>query len=387
MRIVHVITRFLKAGAEENTLLSCNGQVEAGHEVHLIYGRDVLPEMCKQLHPDIKQHQIPFLIRNIHPIKDTQALFATYKLLKTIQPDIVHTHTSKAGIVGRVAAKIAGVPCIIHGVHMLAFSQVSFLQKWVYLTLEKVAAPMTDAFINVSPGTMEENLRYHIGRQDNHYFIPSGMDIRKFQQPTKPEFWKDILDAPEIVITNPRFILYVGSFEPRKRHLAFLDAFKQVAEQVPEAVLLLLGQGEMEAAIRQKIEALNLQGRVIVVGFRDDVEQFMAMADVGVLASAREGLARVLIQYVLTGLPVIATYTPGCELLIEHEKNGFLVPVDKPEQMATPIIQLLQDEPLRQSMAGACRAKDLSAWDASHMVAEIEKIYREYNPSSRTSGK
>ncbi|MCB2082070.1 MAG: glycosyltransferase, partial [Rickettsiales bacterium] len=272
MRIVHVITRFLNAGAEENTLLSCNGQVEAGHEVHLIYGPDHNPETCDLLDSRVVQHVSPDLVRPVHPAKDLRALNDLTRIFNVLRPDIVHTHTSKAGIVGRFAASRAKVPCIIHGVHILPFLNVSFVHKWVYLVLEKLAARVTDAFINVSEGMKQANLQYCVGKEAQHYVVPSGMDVAAFREAVAPADWRAFFGkaAEKITSEQPQFVIFVGAFEARKRHVPFLHVFREVVHSCPNAVLLLLGEGKEEPVIRETILSLGLERHVILAGFRRD---------------------------------------------------------------------------------------------------------------------
>lgn len=379
MRIVHIVTRFLKAGAEENILLSCNGQVKLGHEVHLIYGRDYSADMCDKLDPAVVLHCAPKLVRSIDPSYDIGAYFQLVGALNDINPDVVHTHTSKAGVLGRLAARRVGCPCIIHGVHMLAFSGVSFAQKYAYLLMEKVAAPFTDAFINVGKGTMEECVAHGLGKRDQHYVIPSGMDVRRFRDATPPGDWRALIPPEQVSVINPQFIIFVGSFEERKQQIPFLTMFRDVVRDCPDAVVLLVGEGENETAIREHIRNSGLLGRAVMLGFREDVEQLLALSSVGVLSSLREGLARVVIQYTLAGLPVVCTNTPGVDTIVKEGGNGFLVPVGAIPKMAAPLTRLMNDPALHKRMSDAARTIDLSAWDADNMVREIDAVYRKYS--------
>jgi glycosyltransferase involved in cell wall biosynthesis len=385
MRICHVITRLLNAGAEENTILSCNGQAALGHEVHLIYGKEVAQEKLDILHPSVVLHQVHSLVRNINPFADLSAYFVIKKCFRQIQPEIVHTHTSKAGFIGRMAAAHAAVPVVIHGVHMLAFEQVKPFAAALYLEMERIAAKHTDMFINVSEGTKIVMLKHHLGDASNHVVIPSGMDIKKFQQATKfVEPWQDMLPKGTVLPTKRhRFVVYVGAFEPRKRHIEFLQMFKHITKACHHAVLLLCGEGEYEIPIRRAVVELGLEQHVVFMGFRKDIERILPLARLGVLSSSREGLARVLIQYTLAGLPIVATHTPGAEVIVEHEKNGFLVPLEQVHAMDEPLLRLLTDDTLHEQMSEAARNKNLSAWSADHMVDEIEAVYERFYPKPK----
>ena len=154
--ICHIITRFLNGGAEENTLLTCNYSAKRGDDVTLIIGADSEREIIKKLDKRVKLIRIKYLVRQINPIKDFLAFISISKKLNIIKPDIVHTHESKAGIIGRLSAKIAGTKLIIHTVHILPFINVNFFKKSFYVLLEKLIAIITDKFICVSKGMMNK---------------------------------------------------------------------------------------------------------------------------------------------------------------------------------------------------------------------------------------
>src|SRR5689334_9112033 len=181
MRIAHVITRLIQGGADENTLLSCNGQAALGHEVHLIFGSETSPAMIGRLHPLVRPHQIADLGRAVAPFKDARATASLTSLLHRLKPQILHTHTSKAGVVGRVAASVAGTPGIVHGIHILPFLNVGRTERMAYLAAERLLASVTDAFVSVSRGMQELALAHGIGTARKHVVVPSGMDLDRFR--------------------------------------------------------------------------------------------------------------------------------------------------------------------------------------------------------------
>jgi Glycosyltransferase len=220
-------------------------------------------------------------------------------------------------------------------------------------------------------------LQHGLGKEEQHYVVPSGMDIAKFQS-AKVDDWRKLINPEQLATKHPQFIAFVGSYEPRKRHLELLPLFAEVVKACPDAVLLFLGEGENEAKIWAKITELHLEQHVLMLGFQPNVEAYLAISQLGILPSAREGLARVVIQYVLAGLPVVCTNTPGVNLIAKDGENALIAPVDDITPMQQQIITVLQDEALRKRMSNASRAQDLSQWGIDHMVNSIETIYQKY---------
>lgn len=379
MKIVHQITRFIRGGADENTLLTCNGQAALGHEVHLVVGREYHPAIVARIDPRVQFHVMPSLQREVSPYHDLAALYDSVALFRKIGPDIVHTHESKAGIIGRIAARMAGVKTIVHGVHILPFIGVSAPKRMLYLGLERAAARYTDVFIDVSEGMKQECLSAGLGSEETHHIVASGMDVSKYRDAQPPEDWHELIDPALIapsVGEEPRFLLIAGAFEERKRIPEFLAVFARIAARVPEAVLLIAGDGPERPRIEATIAQLGLEGRVVLAGHREDLEQLIALSDACVHAAMREGLPRVTVQYVMVGRPLVATHLPGLDRIVSDGDNGYLVPPDDLDAMEDPLVALLTDQDLQDRHVAAARAIDISEWDADHMVHRIEHIYR-----------
>lgn len=378
MKIAHVITRFVRGGADENTLLSCNAQAEAGHDVLLISGRDRSQALMERVHPKVVVRVAASLVREIDLLRDLRALGELRTLIRDFQPDIVHTHTSKAGILGRLAAWSLGERGIVHGVHILPFLNVGPLQRFVYLSLERLVAPPTAAFVNVSSGMREacEDVRLGLGR---HHVVPSGMDVDRFwagQGFSTAELAGE-LGLAETQAGAVELIVMAAALEPRKRIFEFLDVFAKVAAERPLARFVVLGEGFDRARIEARAAALGVSERVHLVGFRSDPERWMKTAAVCVLSSEREGLPRVLVQYALCGRPIVTTRLPGVDHVLRDGVTSFLTPVDDVSAMAGPLLALLEDPALAQRMAAATAALDLSAWSVRSMVDQLDAIYLE----------
>ena len=381
MVIVHVITRFIRGGADENTLLTCNGQAELGHRVHLIVGYESHPDMLARLDPRVELHVMSNLRRAIHPVRDVLALAECFAIFRRVRPDIVHTHESKAGIVGRWAAWMARVPGIVHGVHILAFVGNPGPSAFVFRAIEKATAPVTDMFIDVSEGMRAECLAAGIGRPDNHKVVFSGMEIERFRSAPVPADWREALGGAEVTLPDgkatPRFLLMAGALEPRKRVVEFLDIFALVARQVQSAVLLICGDGFQMPMLRRRIDELGLRGRAIPLGHRDDLERLIAMSEICIHAAEREGLPRVVVQFVAGGKPVLVTRLPGIDRVVRDGVNGLYFDPSERDGSALVLADLLDDSRRLQSMGNASRDVDVSAWDFRAMVEQMEEVYAE----------
>lgn len=180
-RIVHVITRFINGGADENTLLTCNHQTNSGHAVWLVYGAEYRQRMLDQLDPLVERVHLRDLVRNVSLSRDLAALWQMAVILRRIRPDVVHTHTSKAGIVARMASLIVPAAHVVHGVHILPFLSAPAGVRSAYVLLERLAALRTRAFINVRPHMRDLCLSHGIGAPEAHFVVPSGMEIGRFR--------------------------------------------------------------------------------------------------------------------------------------------------------------------------------------------------------------
>lgn len=368
MRIVHIITRFIHGGADENTLLTCNGQAALDHEVHLVIG-DHHPDMVAALDPGVRVHHLDSLRRE-PTVRDPACLVQLTRLLRRLGPDIVHTHESKAGILGRLAARLAGVKRIVHGVHILPFVGVSRPAAAFYLALEKLAARTTHAYVDVSEEMRRLCLEKRLGSAETHHVVASGMDVARFRAAVplpRPEI------APGLTPDVP-LLLLASTLEPRKRVGELVRALAEAGRDRPWA-LAVAGDGAGRPELEGLVETLGLRGRVFLLGFRPDLPRLLASGDLLVHAARNEGLPRVVVQAVLAGLPVASTALPGVEAVVEDGVNGLLSPVESIPGLAANALRLAGDPGLRARMGAAARARDLSAWDASAMVARIEAVY------------
>lgn len=375
LRIVHVITRLLRAGSEENTIATCLGQVEAGHEVTILHGPEHDPRHRSQIGDRIRLVEQASLVHPISPVTDLQAVRDMVRTFRALKPDVVHTHQSKAGLIGRLAARIAGTPKIVHGVHIVPFLNVGLRQRLVYLAAERLAARYTHAFINVSAGMRDACLAAGVGRPDNHFVVYSGMKLDAFRSARPPEDWRGLLgvapDAPK-----PPVVLMLAALEERKRHVELIEAFGPVVARIPDIRLVFAGEGPHRAAVEAAAARSGFAANIRLLGFHSRPAELIALADLCVLTSMREGLPRVVVQYLAAGRPTVVTEVPGIAEIVTHGRDSIVTDAVDLGDTARAIEALLTEPERLAAMTAAARAVDVSAWEERSLVEGVEAVYR-----------
>ncbi|WP_282078381.1 glycosyltransferase [Epibacterium ulvae] len=377
MRIVHVLTRLLRAGSEENTISSCIWQAKHGHDVIVVHGPDPDPYWQKNFGDQVSFVEVPDLVHPIHPLKDLKAIRAMRELFRGLEPDVIHTHQSKAGIIGRFAAKVVPDALVVHGIHIVAFEQVGQLKKNIYIAAEKLAARYTDLFIAVSRSVgqayIDEGICKHVEP------VYSGMPLENFRNAQPPEDWPELLGVPADTTeaARPKVILMVAAYETRKRHRAFLQALKPVLAETPNVQILFAGRGPVEDDVRAAVREFELQDHVTLCGFRNDPYALMALADVCVLTSEREGLPRVVVQYVATGTPVVVSDLPGLEEIVKDGVNGLVTDAHDLSDTADKLKQLLNTPDQLAKLAEGARATDVSEWELERLGQRTTALYEQ----------
>ena len=376
MLIVHVLTRLLRAGAEENTLEVARAQQQDGHRVIIIHGADYDEQIRAQARAHCEVRCAPYVVHQIAVWKDVRAGRGLPRLLPALQPDVVHTHQSKAGVLGRIAAWRARAPLIIHGVHILPWVQIRRSKRLIYLAAERFCATFTDVFIDVSPAVRAECLAKGIGRPDQHVVAFSPMPIERFRNATWPTDWRELVGAePQTApAAKPPVILMIAAFEPRKRQSDYLTALT-VSACPPDAVLLFAGEGPELDDVRRTAEQLGWAGRTRFLGHRPDPERLIALADVCVLSSVREGLPRVVVQYAAGGRAIVVTRVPGLEDVIGDGENAIIV--DKVEDAARATVRLLRNPRLRERLAEGAAATDVTQWSIERTYPRLREAYEQ----------
>ncbi|HTL52969.1 MAG TPA: glycosyltransferase family 4 protein [Planctomycetota bacterium] len=380
LRVCHIITRMIVGGAQQNTLYSLIDQHNRKDiEVSLITGLSgtdegtLLPE-CEKA--GLRVLVVPSLVRNISPIKDYLAYKKITRLLKTLKPDIVHTHTSKAGIIGRLAAARANVRWIVHGNHGLPFNASNPAWKnWLFHSLEKRAARVTDRFICVCETMKQQALAAELGSEDQYDVVYSGMEIGEFinaEEHRVAERGRLQIgpDAP-VLITIGRLIKHKGQHN-------IIATLKEIAQAVPDVKLLLVGGGPDEAEFKALADTCGVADRCVWTGHvaPERIPKLLAAADLMVHCSVWEGLPRVAVQALLARRSVVAYQADGIGEMVQPEVSGILVQPGDNAALAAGCVKLLKDGALREQYAAAGQARCKKYYDWKLMGEQIYGIYR-----------
>jgi glycosyltransferase involved in cell wall biosynthesis len=305
---------------------------------------------------------------------DIRALIRLIRLIHTEKPDIIHTHTAKAGTLGRIAAKLTGVPIIIHTFHGHVFhSYFGFFKTKFFLWLERLLAKFTDAIITVGEQQRQEIIRYRIASPEKIISIPLGLDLKPFVHSTADhnELRRE-LSIPEDTL----LVGIVARLVPIKNHVCFLEAARRVVDQFDKVRFLIIGDGELRDVLEQKARDLQIESRVVFMGFQHNLEKIYAGLDIVTLSSFNEGLPVALIEAMAAGKPVISTDVGGVRDLILDGLNGLLVPSNEPQSLADAILYLLRKPERRRMMGAAGRLKAYPVFDKQGLVNNIDKLYQ-----------
>jgi glycosyltransferase involved in cell wall biosynthesis len=370
----------ITGGADENTLFTVQGLNKKKYDVDLIIGE----EFDKNILNKVKNNnfniiQIKGLKGKLNFLYDPIILLKLIKLLTKKRYDIVHTHTTKAGILGRIAAYISGVPVIVHGLHGSTFQAFnSGLLNLLLFLLERLTGRFTDAYVSVSEMLSEKYVEKGIGKKENYYTVYSGMKLDKFYEVReKIDYGKK---QRELGINSGQFVIgNVARLETRKGHQFLLDAVKKVIMERKDCPLklLIIGEGEERGNLESYVRELNLEEKVIFTGYREDVGELMALMDIFVLTSLREGLPRVLVQAAAVGIPLIAFNVDGVSEIVKDNNNGFLIRPRDVEQLAKRIIQYIDHKELLVLHGKNGRELIKEKWSIEDMVDKIDKIYQD----------
>lgn len=371
--IVHVITRLMNGGADENTVLTCNYSFEKGDKVILISGKARDKEILSKLDSNIDIIFVKNLINRINPINDFLALVELIKIIKKISPDVVHTHSSKAGILGRLAAKLNNTKLIVHTVHSLPFVNSNFITKFFYLFMERFASLFTHKIINVSEGTKKIYLRYGIGKVHNHHVIFSGFDVDKFKNSKKSDLIKNLNIGSSLKLQ--KIIVRIGRFEKLKRYKDLILVYKKVLQKFPNTYLILVGNGELLDECKILTKKLKLEKNIIFTGFVNDPEKIIALSDICIMNSEREGLSKAMLQYFASGKPVISSNIYGVDEVLKNNVNGCIFNVNDNNDLYNKIVHLLSNEDYLRKLTYGAKETDISKWSIKSMGEKIDNLY------------
>jgi glycosyltransferase involved in cell wall biosynthesis len=386
MKIVHIITRLILGGAQENTLITCKLLAERGHDVTLITGPAIGPEgelFNQTKGQDYKVITINTLRRAISPWNDAISYFQIRRLLQKLKPDIVHTHSAKAGILGRFAGySLEGkwsndLPKVVHTIHGLAFHP--YQNQWLnrlYIAAEKAAAKRTDFFISVADAMTAQSLAAGIGRPEQFVTAYSAIEEDDFLEPISQQRKKQFRDRYGIgedsivLVTIARLFMLKG-------HKYIIESAEQLSKRFEKCVWLFVGDGNLSDHFKEQVCRLGLTERIRFTGLLPPSRIPLAIqsSDILVHCSLREGLARTLPQAMLCGRPAISFDVDGAKEVV-NENTGRLVQPKNIEQLTRACAELIEDEYLRKKLGENGRKFVKEKFAPDTMVDTIEAVYR-----------
>ena len=377
IKVLIVITR-LTIGGDTNVVLDIADYLKNHplYEVQLAAGPVFEPEVDLThlaTERSIPITIIPSLINHIRPWINLKALLELLAVIRRGKFDVVHTHSSVAGVVGRFAACIARVPVIVHHVHGWGIQEnMSKAVKTLYLILERITALFTDRLIAVSIPTIQKGLAYRICNEEKFALIYNGINLNKFrQQVDRQKIFSELGLDPEAKIVG-----MIARLDQQKNPLDFIRAAAIVIKKYPKVQFLIAGDGSLRAECERLIDELNLRGSFFLLGYRDDVDKIMPILTFTVLSSLWEGLPVVFQEAMSAGKPIIANDVDGARDVIIQGETGYLVTPHRPQEMAERILYLLDNDAICREM-GLTAQKESERFSGDQMVQNIASLYRE----------
>jgi len=383
MKICHLITRMILGGAQENTLATVSGLAARGHDVTLVSGpaeeeQGALLDYATPAAGACNQVQIPQLVRNINPVRDMAAYHALARHFTAAHYDVIHTHSSKAGILGRLAARRARAQgtTVVHTIHGLAFDQY---QPWVlnrmYIGLERWCARHCDKLVSVCDAMTVAALAAGVGTPAQYCTIYSGMDVDAF----RAAHAAGVALRTRLQIADDTLVLLcISRLFPMKGIEDFIEAVRAAQQAQPGRVMgILVGDGPLRATVEHQARAAGIQPQLILAGrvAPTDIPAWVAAADALVHASLREGLARTVVQSLAGGKPVFTYDVGGAREIVRHDVNGSLVPAGARAQLVQAVRRFVCDAAWRARVTDGAQRTGVARFATARMVTALAALY------------
>ncbi len=377
VRVLHVITRLDAGGAAMNTILSAELLRAQGFDATIFHGRTHDPD--GRIAADLARRGLtavgePALVREVSPLRDLRAVLSLRRYLRAQPHDLVHTHQSKGGAVGRVAARLAGLP-VVHTAHgHIFYGYFSPVRTWVFVKLEQWLARISGTLISLTDAETADGLARGIGRPEQYRTVPSGVPLAQFRNLSRADglAFRQAWGIPGEALVY----VSVGRLTAVKGFDLLLRAFAGLEQAAVPPWLVLVGEGEERAALEALAGALGVAGRTRFIGQLADVRPALAAADVFVLASRNEGMGRALVEAMAAGLAVIGTRVGGVPEVVRAGETGLLAePESVPALRAA--MQACAASPARRLALGVAAASSVyPAYDVGTMIERLAAIYR-----------
>ena len=386
MKILHVITRLILGGAQQNTITCCGAQVKNGHDVTLVYGPIYGPEgslLNEARATNATLIEDYWMRRTVLPFHDYMSYRALRRLIRQTKPDVVHTHSSKAGITGRAAAWAEHVPAVIHTIHGLPFHERQFaLTRNTYIAAERWAAKRCHRILGVTQAMGDAFTANHICTPEKFAVVPSGMDTASFLSPAKS---RDVVRAELRIPLDAPVLGICARLDKFKGQDDLIRIMPALLRDLPELRLLIVGDGYYRPTLDALAEELGVKHRVIFTGLVPParVPELLGAMDIKALPSYQEGQPRTLVQALLCGCAIVGYKAGGIPEVCVDGVTGRLVPVGDREKLTQTIAELFANPEERKTLSDRGREYAKANFDQRIMIERLEKIYAETLQKSR----
>jgi glycosyltransferase involved in cell wall biosynthesis len=369
-RILRIITRLAVSGVSTHVTIADRGLAARGWETLLVHGRVQPDELEIDLPaPGVRTRRLPRLARPIDPADDSRALLELLRIMRAYRPDLVHTHHSKAGLLGRSAAILAGIPRI-HTFHGHVFEgYFSPRVSAAIVATERRLAVHTSRIIAISELQREDLARRGVAPRDRITIVPLGLELDRFRDVDRGEARSRLGVPPDVFAA-----VLLGRIAPVKRVDRLLRVFARVHDRVPTARLYVVGDGAERAPLERESVALGLGDVVEFRGWSADAPGWYGASDVVVISSDNEGTPLTLIEAAAAGRPGVATAVGGVPDVVADGETGFVVPVEDEAAFADRLVRLALDPALTARLGAAAPAR-AARFGASRLVDDLERIY------------
>lgn len=378
IRVMRVIARLNIGGPAIHTILLTAGLDSTRFESTLVTGMEAphegnMLDLASQ--KGVQPLVIPQLGRDINPLRDWATLIKLLFLFRDRRPHIVHTHTAKAGTVGRVAARLAGVPVVVHTFHGHVFHSYFGPRKTrLFINIERALARFSDRIITISPAQHQDIVHtYRIAPSERVVTIPLGLDLQPFctaRQTYRGQFRSTLGISSDVMLVG-----FVGRLTGVKDPSLFIEAASHVLGQLPETRFVFVGDGELRPDLEQQVDALGLTQHVVFAGWQVDMPAVYADLDLLALTSLNEGTPVTVIESLAAGTPVVATAVGGVPDVVVNHKTGMLVPSGDVEKVAQAILHLLRAPEQARALARAGQTDVLERFGLTRLVDDMESLY------------
>jgi glycosyltransferase involved in cell wall biosynthesis len=377
MRVTHVITRLIVGGAQENTIASVLGlQRKPGLDPRLISGPTVGPEGSMESAFDntgLLSH-VPTLVRPVHPLKDVAALLRLTRIFRDTRPDVVHTHSGKAGVLGRLAAARAGVPTIVHTIHGPSFGTFQGkLANRLFLTAERRAARVTTHFVSVADAMTRQYLAAGIGKPQQYTTIFSGFQLEPFlNAKNDPQLRARFGFRPDDIIIGK-----IARLFKLKGHDDLFAIAPGLVRECPRLKFLIVGDGEWRGRFENQARILHLEKHFVFTGLVQprEIPALAGIIDILVHLSEREGLPRALPQALAAARPVVAYDCDGAREVCFDNETGFLIRVGHLTGLSERLLLLARDSALRERLGRRGQQFVRDHFSVEQMVDALYSLY------------